>query len=216
MTRVRVDMMVSLDGCATTTDQTPENPFGDDWGRLTAHYAATRTFRARVLGDATGAGTTGLDDEQAAAYFDGIGAELMGAGMFGLHAYPDDTEWRGWWGDAPPFGYPVYVLTHRADRAPIRFDNGTEFRFIDAAPDVALAVAREAAGDADVRIGGGPTTVRPFLTGGLVDELRLMVVPIVLGRGLRIWDGLRGLENDYAVQSRVAESGVVHITFTRR
>lgn len=216
MARVRVDMMVSLDGCATTTDQTPENPFGDDWGRLTEHYAATRTFRARVFGDTTGAGTTGLDDEQAAAYFEGVGAELMGAGMFGLHAHPDDPDWRGWWGDAPPFGYPVFVLTHDAERAPITFENGTEFRFLDAAPEAALDIAREAAGGADVRIGGGPTTVRPFLAAGLVDELRLMVVPIVLGSGIRIWDGLRGLERDYAVRSQVAESGVVHVTFTRR
>lgn len=215
MARVRVDMMVSLDGFATTTDQTPENPFGDDWGRLTEHYAATRTFRARILGDTSGEGTTGLDDEHAARYFDNVGAELMGAGMFGLHAHPDDPEWRGWWGDEPPFGYPVIVLTHRADRAPIKFDNGTEFIFLTAEPRAALDRARTLADGHDVRIGGGPTTVRPFLEAGLVDELHLMVTPIVLGDGIRMWDGLRGLERDYSVHSEVADSGVTHVIFSR-
>lgn len=112
MTRVRVDLNISLDGFATTTDQTPENPFGDDWGRLTAAYVATRTFRERVLHDASGEGTTGVDDRYAARYFEGVGAEIMGAGMFGLHANPDDPDWRGWWGDEPPFRVPVFVLTH--------------------------------------------------------------------------------------------------------
>ena len=112
MTRVRVDLNISLDGFATTTDQTPENPFGDDWGRLTDAYVATRTFRERVLHDTSGAGTTGVDDEYAARYFEAVGAEIMGAAMFGLHEHPDDPDWRGWWGDEPPFRVPVFVLTH--------------------------------------------------------------------------------------------------------
>jgi hypothetical protein len=96
---VRVDLLVSLDGFATTTDQTPENPFGPDWSRLVAAYVATRTFRERVFKDTSGEGTTGLDDEYAKDYFTNIGAEIMGAGMFGLHAFPDDLDWKGWWGD---------------------------------------------------------------------------------------------------------------------
>ncbi len=112
MTRVRVDLNISLDGFATTTDQTPENPFGDDWGRLTAAYAATRTVRERVLQDVSGEGTRGVDDRYAARYFVNIGAEIMGAGMFGLHVNPDNPDWRGWWGDEPPFHVPVFVLTH--------------------------------------------------------------------------------------------------------
>jgi len=104
---VRVDLNISLDGFATTTDQTPEDPMGQDWGRLVAAYVATRTFRARVLHDTTGEGTTGIDDQYAEQYFAEIGAEIMGAGMFGLHAYPDDPDWRGWWGDEPPFRVPV-------------------------------------------------------------------------------------------------------------
>ncbi|UNK71590.1 dihydrofolate reductase family protein [Microbacterium sp. H1-D42] len=211
---VKVDLNVSLDGCATTTDQTPENPFGDDWGRLTAAYVGTRTMRERVLGDTSGAGTTGVDEKYAAEYFVGTGAEIMGAGMFGLHLHGDDQDWRGWWGEDPPFRIPVLVLTH-SPRPSITFANGTEFHFVDASPKDALQRASAIAGDADVRIGGGVDVVRQFLAAGLVDRLHLAVAPIVLGSGERIWDGLRGLEVGYDVSSEVAESGVTHITFRR-
>jgi len=213
---VRADLNISLDGYATTTDQTPENPFGEDWGRLVAAYTATRTFRERVLGDASGEGTTGVDDRYGAGYFENIGAEIMGAGMFGLHDFPDDENWRGWWGDEPPFHCPVFVLTHDSGRAPISFANGTEFRFLDASPQEVLALATEAAGDADVRIGGGVDTVRSFLGAGLIDRLHVGITPILLGRGKNLWAELRGLESGCTVTSEVAESGVVHVTFARR
>ncbi|MBS1908064.1 MAG: dihydrofolate reductase family protein [Actinobacteria bacterium] len=211
---VRVDLNISLDGYASTTDQTPENPFGEDWGRLVAAYTGTRTFRERVLGDPSG-GSTGVDDRYGAAYFENIGAEIMGAGMFGLHEFPDDPDWRGWWGDEPPFHYPVFVLTHGTAREPISFENGTEFRFIDATPEEALSLAIDAAGGADVRIGGGVDTVRSFLAAGLVDRLHVGITPILLGRGQNLWADLRGLEADCTVTSEVAESGVVHVTFDR-
>lgn len=214
MARVRVDLNISLDGFATTTDQTPGNPFGEDWGRLTKAYTATRTFRSRVLGDTSGAGTTDLDDEFGARYFEGIGAEIMGAGMFGFHAHPDDPDWRGWWGDEPPFGCPVYVLTH-TDREPLEMNGGTTFHFISAGPTEALALASAAAGDKDVRVGGGASTVREYLRAGLVDDLHVAIVPIVLGSGIRLWDDLRGLENGMRVSSVVAPSGVIHVTFSR-
>ncbi|WP_314428108.1 dihydrofolate reductase family protein [uncultured Microbacterium sp.] len=212
---VRVDLNISLDGFATTTDQTPENPFGDDWPRLVAAYTATRTFRTRVLGDDSGVGTTGIDEKYAHAYFEGIGAEIMGAGMFGLHQHPDDPQWRGWWGDEPPFHVPVFVLTHTV-RDSIEFANGTVFHFIDAEPEEILPRAIDAAGGGDVRIGGGVDVVRQFLRAGLVDRIHFAVAPLVLGSGERVWDGLRGLENGYDVRSEVAESGVTHLTFERR
>lgn len=212
---VRADLNISLDGFATTTDQTPENPFGDDWGRLVSAYVATRTFRARVLGDTSGEGTTGLDEDYAAAYFEEVGAEIMGAGMFGLHDHGHEPDWRGWWGDEPPFRVPVYVLTH-TPRESIEFANGTVFHFIEATPEEALAKATAAAGGGDVRIGGGVDVVRQFLRAGLIDRMHLAVAPLVIGSGERIWDGLRGIENDYEVRSEVAESGVTHVTFTRR
>lgn len=211
---VRVDLNVSLDGFATTTDQTPENPFGDDWPRLVAAYTATRTFRSRVLGDDSGAGTTGVDEKYAQAYFENIGAEIMGAGMFGLHLHPNDPDWRGWWGDEPPFEVPVFVLT-RTPRASIEFANGTVFHFLETSPEDALARATAQAGDRDVRVGGGVDVVRQFLRAGLVDRLHLAVNPLVIGSGERIWDGLRGIEKDYALHTELAESGVVHLTFRR-
>ncbi|WP_372984009.1 dihydrofolate reductase family protein [Microbacterium sp.] len=211
---VRIDLNVSLDGFATTTDQSPENPFGEDWSRLVAAYTATRTFRSRVLGDTSGAGTTGVDERYAQEYFEGVGAEIMGAGMFGLHQNPDDTEWRGWWGDEPPFEVPVFVLTH-ARREPIAFANGTVFHFLETTPEEALARAAAVAGDRDVRVGGGIDVVRQFLRAGLVDRLHLAVNPLVIGSGQRIWDGLRGIENDYELRSEVAESGVIHLNFRR-
>lgn len=215
MTRVRIDLNISLDGFATTTDQTPENPFGDDWGRLTRDYVATRTFRERVLHDTSGAGTTGVDDRYAENYFTEIGAEIMGAGMFGLHEHGDEPDWRGWWGDEPPFRVPVFVLTHTR-RPPIAFDNGTVFHFVETTPEDAVRMAVAASDGKDVRIGGGATTARDFLRAGLVDDLHVAVVPIILGRGERLWDDLRGLEADRDVVSETAESGVVHVTFTRR
>ena len=215
MTRVRVDLNISLDGFATTTDQTPDNPMGEDWSRLTAAYVATRTMQERVFGDTSGAGTTGVDNEFAARYFEGVGAEIMGAGMFGLHSFPDDPDWKGWWGDEPPFGYPVFVLTHRT-RDPIpMMKGGTTFEFIDASPADALAAAVAVAGGQDVRIGGGATTVRSFLAAGLVDELHVAIAPILLGRGIRLWDDLRGLESGYRATTVAAPNGVTHLTFSR-
>lgn len=211
---VRVDLNISLDGFATTTDQTPDDPFGPDWSRLTAAYVATRTFRARVMGETSGEGTTGVDDRYAESYFAEIGAEIMGAGMFGLHTYPDDPDWRGWWGDEPPFHMPVFVLTHRP-RAVLEMAGGTTFRFLAATPREALDLATEAAGGKDVRVGGGPTVAREFLRAGLVDRLHVAIAPILLGRGIRLWDDLRGLEDGYRVTSEVAPSGTTHLTFAR-
>lgn len=211
---VRVDLNISLDGFGTTTDQTPDNPFGEDWGRLVGAYTATRTFRERVLHDTSGEGTTGVDDAYAAAYFDEVGAEIMGAGMFGLHTFPDDPQWRGWWGEEPPFHCPVFVLTN-TQRQPISFENGTSFEFIATSAQDALERATAAADGKDVRIGGGLSTVQEFLKAGLVDRLHVAIAPILLGRGIRLWDDLRGLEENYSVKAETAESGVVHLTFSR-
>lgn len=212
---VRVDLNISLDGFATTTDQTPENPFGEDWSRLVGAYVATRTFRERVLHDTSGEGTTGVDDDYANAYFAEIGAEIMGAGMFGLHNFPDDPEWRGWWGDEPPFRVPVFVLTNTAPRPSIEMAGGTTFHFVSASPQDALDRALAVADGKDIRIGGGPTVVRDYLKAGLVDQIHVAIAPILLGRGIRLWDDLRGLEADYKVSGDVAESGTIHLTFRR-
>lgn len=211
---VRVSLLISLDGFATTTDQTADNPFGDDWSRLVGAYVATRTFRERVLGDASGEGTTGVDDRYARDYFDNIGAEIMGAGKFGFHAYPDEPDWRGWWGEEPPFRCPVLVLTHRPC-PPLIMAGGTSFTFLSASLEEALEQAHRVANGKDVRIGGGPTIVREYLKAGLVDQLHVAIAPILLGRGVRLWDDLRGLEAGYVVNSETAESGTIHLTLRR-
>jgi dihydrofolate reductase len=209
MTRVRIDLFLSLDGY-TSLGQSPDNPMGEDWGRLTQAYVATRTMRERVFGDTSGTGTTGVDDDFAAASFDGVGAE-----MFGLHAFPDDPDWKGWWGDEPPFGFPVYVLTHTAPRPSIGMQGATTFHFRSSAIEDVLGEATEAAGGLDVRVGGGARTAHAFLRAGLVDDLHVAIAPILLGRGHRLWDDLRGLDLTHKVTTKAAESGALHVTFTR-
>lgn len=214
MTRVRVDLNASLDGY-TSGGHTAEYPMGEDWGRLTAAYVATRTFRQRVFGDTSGTGTTGVDDSYAAAYFEGVGAEIMGAAMFGLHSSPEDPDWKGWWGDEPPFGYPVYVLTHTAPRPSIPMQGGTTFHFRSGVIEDVLAEAANAASGQDVRVGGGVSTARAFLRAGLVDDLHVAIAPIVLGRGTRLWDDLRGLDLTHTVTTDMGDSGTVHVIFAR-
>ncbi|GAB2456906.1 dihydrofolate reductase family protein [Jatrophihabitans fulvus] len=212
MTRVRIDLNVSLDGFASG-EPTASHPMGEGWDRLTAAWVSTRTFRAR-LGDTSGTGTTGLDDAYAVSFFEGVGAEIMGAGMFGLHAFPDDSEWKGWWGDEPPFACPVFVLTHGAPREPIAFDNGTVFHFRSAPVEDVLAEARAAAGAADVRVGGGVIVAREYLRAGLVDRLHVAVAPVLLGAGGSLWNGVH-IDTTHKVTSEVSESGTVHVTFER-
>jgi dihydrofolate reductase len=209
-----MDLNISLDGVVAPADQSPDNPMGADWGRLVDAYTGTRTFRERVMHDESGEGTTGIDDRYATAYFENVGAEILGAGMFGFHAFPDDPDWRGWWGEEPPFRCPVFVLTH-VERPAIEFENGTRFEFLAATPEDALARAREHAGDGDIRVGGGAGVARDFLRAGLVDRLHVAVSPVILGRGVRLWDDLRALDLSYTVTSEVAESGVIHVTFER-
>jgi dihydrofolate reductase len=117
-------------------------------------------------------------------------------------------------GPNPPFHTPVFVLTHQP-RPSIEMEGGTTFHFIDASPAEALEMAREAADGQDVRIGGGPSVLRDFLADGLIDHMHIVVVPILLGRGVRLWDGLEGLEKDYQVETISSPSGVTHVTFTR-
>jgi dihydrofolate reductase len=217
MSRVRVhNFSVSLDGFGTGAGQSPEAPFGHAGSRLHEWFFPTRTFRGfqDTQGDADG--STGVDDAFAGHWSRGIGAEIMGRNKFGPQRGPwGDEEWKGWWGDNPPFHTPVYVLTHHA-RPSIEMKGGTTFHFIDAAPSEALEVAREAAGGLDVRIGGGPSTIREFVAADLVDYMHVVIVPIVLGRGERLWDGLEELEQRFDVESVSAPSGVTHLSLTRR
>jgi dihydrofolate reductase len=202
---------ISLDGFGTGEGQDRDAHFGHAGERLHDWMFATRWGR-QMQGAPGGSG--GVDDVFTRRHDPGIGAEIMGAGKFGHPGWHEEPDWKGAWGPNPPFHTPVFVLTHHT-RAPIEMEGGTTFHFLDASPAKALAVAREAAGGQDVRIGGGPTMVRDFLAAGLIDHLHVVVVPILLGRGVRLWDGLEGLEAHYDVEATAAPSGVTHLTFTR-
>ena len=202
---------VSLDGFGTGEGLSLDAPFGHAGERLHEWMFATRWWHETV---GQPGGTGGIDDTFLQQFATGIGAEIMGAGKFGPPGWHEDPEWKGWWGPNPPFHTPTFVLTHHP-RPPIEMEGGTTFHFLDAPPAEALETAREAAGGQDVRIGGGPTMIRELLAAGLVDHMHIAVVPILLGRGVRLWDGLEGLEKDFAIEATSSPSGVTHLMFTR-
>jgi dihydrofolate reductase len=213
MSRTRVhNFSVSLDGFATGEGQSLEEPMGHAGHRLHEWLIATR-FGHDLFGSP--GGNAGVDDAFAQWHGPGIGAEIMGAGKFGPPGWQDDPDWQGWWGSNPPFHTPTFVLTHRP-RPPVEMEGGTTFHFLDASPAEALDIARKAADGLDVRIGGGPTMVKEFLAAGLIDYMHTAIVPILLGRGVRLWDGVEGLENEYHVEGASGPSGVTHVTFNRR
>ncbi len=211
------NVAVSLDGFATGEGRTLEAPFGHAGQRLMDWFFPTHAFVSMTGHDAeaVGRGTRGIDDAFAAASQQGIGAEIMGRGKFGPQTGPwEDESWQGWWGDEPPFHTPVVVLTHH-ERPDLVLGEAT-FLFRDLPPAEALALAAEQAGGLDVRLGGGPTVVREFLDADLVDHLHVVVSPVVLGRGIRLWDGQEGLEERFDLESAVSPSGAVHHVFTRK
>lgn len=218
MTLVRVhNFSISLDGFGTGEGLTVEQPFGHAGQRLHEWMFETRFGRTMFGGSG---GSEGVDQSFAQRIDQGFGAEIMGRGKFTVEQGPwadvgTADEWRGWWGPNPPFHTPVFVLTHHP-RPPLEMEGSTTFHFIDASPAEALEVAKEAAGDLDVRIGGGPSMLRDFLAAGLIDVMHLVQVPILLGRGVRLWDGLEGLDERYDLESVASPSGVTHLTFTRR
>jgi len=214
MSIVRVhNFTVSIDGYGTGEGQSLDAPFGHARDKLMRWLFDTRMGRS-VHGQS--GGTRGVDDALSEQHTPGIGAEIMGRNKFGPQRGPwPDDGWRGWWGDDPPFHTPVFVLTHHP-REPMVMDGGTTFHFVDASPYDALQMARDAAGGLDVRIGGGPSTVQAFLAADLIDHMHVVVAPVVLGRGVRLWDGLEGLEERFTIECVTTPSSVTHLTFIRR
>jgi len=178
---------ISLDGFGAGPGQDLQNPLGVGGPELFDWFFRTRTWtRMHGLAD----GETGVDDEIAAQGMAGLGAWILGRNMFGPVRGPwPDESWKGWWGDEPPYHTPVFVLTHHA-RAPIPMAGGTEFRFVTGGIRAALAQARDAAGDRDIRLGGGVSTIRQYLSAGLIDELHLSIAPVLLGRGEHLLHGI--------------------------
>ena len=214
MTRIRVESFtLSLDGCGAGPHQDLEHPLGVGGEALHQWAVPTRTFQRRVLGGADG--TTGLDEAFAARGFKNLGAWILGRNMFGPIRGPwPDLNWRGWWGEDPPYHVPVFVLTHHA-RAPVEMEGGTSFHFVTGGIHEALERAREAAAGQDVRIGGGVDVIRQYLRAGLIDELHLAVAPVLLGAGERLFEGLDLRALGYECVQFVGTEKAVHVVLRR-
>jgi dihydrofolate reductase len=203
---------VSRDGYGAGEGQSLERPFGHaDPGELFAWAGATASWPHR----ADPGGSRGLDDYFTRDMPRGIGAEIMGRNKFSPYRGPwEDHEWDGWWGAAPPFHTPVFVLTHHA--RPSLTLSDTTFHFVDATPAEALRRANAAAAGQDVRLGGGVTTIREFLDADLVDTMHIAVAPLDLGRGERLWSSPDELLDRFHLESVPSPSGVTHLLFWRR
>ncbi|WP_435019996.1 dihydrofolate reductase family protein [Tundrisphaera sp. TA3] len=200
----------SLDGFGAGLRQTAEEPFGRNAFQIMNWFKPTRTFQSMIGREG---GTTGLDDAYASRAFDGIGASIMGRNMFSPLRGPwENEDWKGWWGDNPPFKHPVFVMTHHP-RPTLAFGNGTSFHFVGGSPEEILKQAQAAAGDKDVKINGGTATVRAFWQARLIDELHLAMAPVFVGEGERLLGGIEGYEvtgfeaSDAAVHYRIVKQG---------
>jgi dihydrofolate reductase len=205
---------ISVDGYGAGPCQDVDHPLGAGGPALFDWFFHTRTWR-RMHGHADG--DVGVDDEIAARGFADVGAWILGRNMFGpvRGPWPDD-RWRGWWGDEPPYHTPVFVLTHHP-RAPLAMAGGTEFRFVTGGIHEALARARDAAGDRDIRVGGGVATIRQYLQAGLIDELQLTISPVLLGAGEHLLAGLDLPALGYACAEHVAGArAAAHVTLRKR
>jgi dihydrofolate reductase len=208
--RLRVHAFtLSLDGYAAGPNQRADAPMGDGREGLHDWMMATRYFHG--LSGQEG-GTTGPDDDEARVGFENIGATIMGRNMFGPVRGPwPDHSWTGWWGPNPPYHHDVFVMTHHP-RPDLEMEGGTTFHFVDASPEKTLELAVDAAGGQDVRLGGGVSTVQQFLAEGLVDEMHLVVSPILIGAGERLLDGpLPG----YRLEPFIPSETVLHARVVR-
>lgn len=205
---------VSLDGYGAGPRQDLQNPLGVGGPEMFAWFMQTRTWR-KMQGQE--GGETDVDDDIAAQAMSGLGAWILGRNMFGPVRGPwPDESWRGWWGEEPPYHVPVFVLTHHK-RAPLKMKGGTEFFFVTEGIHAALEQAKKAAGGRDVRIGGGPATIRQYLREGLIDELQLTISPVLLGAGEPLFSGidLRSLGYECAKHTSGARAAA-HIVLRKR
>jgi dihydrofolate reductase len=221
MSRLRVNAFgISIDGYGAGPDQALTDPMGVGGMGLHQWVLGTKTFQA-MAGDFAGsligdrAGRGGLDDDFAARGFENLGAWIMGRHMFAPSRGPwPDDDWKGWWGANPPYHVPVFVLTHHA-RPPLTMEGGTTFHFVTEGIHAALERAREAARGKDVRLGGGVATVREYLTAGLIDELHLVIAPVLLGRGENLLAGIDTVRLGYRCTEHASSDLATHVVLTR-
>jgi dihydrofolate reductase len=213
MPKLRVhNFAISLDGYGAGPSQNADNPLGLGGPGLHEWVFATRAGR-KMLG--MEGGDEGLDNRFIAQGDEGIGATIIGRNMFGPIRGPwNDEAWTGWWGDNPPYHHPVFVLTHHP-RASITMQGGTTFHFATDGIEAALARAFDAANGNDVRLGGGAATIQQYLRAGLIDEMHVVIVPILLGSGERLFDHLDGGPIGYECVEFVSSPSVVHARFAR-
>jgi dihydrofolate reductase len=213
MPQLRVNAFsISLDGYGAGPDQTKQEPLGKGGESLHEWFIPTRTFQRMSGKD----GTTGVDDDFAARGFENLGAWIMGRNMFGpiRGAWPDDS-WKGWWGKNPPYHVPVFVLTHHA-RPPQEMEGGTVFHFVTDGIEAALARAREAAGNRDILIGGGASTIRQYLNARLIDQMHIAVAPVLLGSGESLFAGIDLPRLGYEVTEFVPSEKATHVVLSKR
>jgi dihydrofolate reductase len=214
VTRVRVEgFTISLDGYGAGPRQDIDNPLGVGGTDLHRWAIPTRTFQRNLFGSE--GGTTGIDDEFGARGFTNVGAWILGRNMFGPVRGPwPDANWKGWWGDNPPYHVPVFILTHHA-RPPIEMEGNTTFHFVTGGIHEALDRAREVAKGKDVRIGGGPNVIRQYLHAGLIDELHIAIAPVLLGGGERLFEGVDMRTSGFECVRFVASEKATHVVLRR-
>ena len=214
MSKVRVAAFsVSIDGFSAGLRQDINNPLGVRGPEMFAWFFETDVFK-KMHGQ--GDGSTGIDNDFAGRSFDNVGAFVLGRNMFGpvRGPWPDDS-WKGWWGDAPPYHTPVFVLTHHA-RAPLEMEGGTTFCFVTDGADSALRQAKAAAQGKDVRIGGGVSTIRQYLLAGEIDEMHLALSPVLMGEGEHLFSGINLHRLGFEVVQRVAGENATHVLLRKK
>jgi dihydrofolate reductase len=214
MSKVRVaGFSISLDGFGAGIEQSMDHPLGKRGPEIFQWFFPTRTFRA-MQGKEDG--STGVDDAFARRAMENFGAFILGRNMFGpvRGPWPGDS-WKGWWGPNPPYHAPTFVLTHY-EREPVVMEGGTTFYFVTGGIEEALRLAKKAAGEKDVKIGGGVSTVRQYLQAGLIDSLHLALAPVVLGQGEALLSGIDLPASGFSVTEHEATEHATHVVFTRR
>lgn len=213
MSKLRVNAFtLSLDGYGAGPDQTLENPLGVGGEALHKWMVGTRSFHQMVGKDG---GTTDVDDRFTVRSFENVGAWILGRNMFGpIRGDWPDENWKGWWGDNPPYHVPVFVLTHYK-REPIIMEGGTTFYFVTDGIHAALEQAKAAAAGKDVRVGGGASTIRQYLQEKLIDEMHLAISPMLLGSGEHLFAGLDMLKLGYRCTEQVTTADATHVMIGR-
>jgi dihydrofolate reductase len=210
MSKLRFSITMSLDGYVAGPNQSLENPLGVGGMRL--HEWAIQLAAWRESHGDKGGGEVNPSSAIIDEMFQNVGAVIMGRHMFGGGTGAWDNEWKGWWGDDPPYHMPVFVVTHHP-REPLPMEGGTTFYFVTDGIQSALHQARRAAGDKDVLIGGGADVVQQYLAAGLVDEVNVSLVPVVLGDGARLFDNVGGPDQRLEQVRVVQAPGVTHLRY---